>query len=87
MSRVPDIEYSALQMLIEGEQRSPARGFELWLVGLNPGVLEVVRSAGLAERLGRERMLFNARAAIARYEALRATAGGDAAEAPLASPA
>jgi anti-anti-sigma regulatory factor len=71
MSRVPDIEYSALQMLMEGEQRGPARGFEFWLVGLNPGVLEVVRRAGLAERLGRERMLFNARAAIERYQALQ----------------
>jgi len=38
-------------------------------VGLNPGVLEVVRRAGLAERLGRERLLFNARVAIERYEA------------------
>ncbi len=72
MSRVPDIEYSALQMLIEGERRASERGFELWVVGLNPGVLEMVRSAGLAERLGRERMLFNARAAIARYQSLQA---------------
>jgi MFS superfamily sulfate permease-like transporter len=72
MSRVPDIEYSALQMLIEGERRAPARGFELWVVGLNPGVLEAVRRAGLSERLGRERMLFNARAAIARYQSLQA---------------
>jgi len=71
MSRVPDIEYSALQMLMEGEQRAPARGYELWLVALNPGVLEVVRRAGLAERLGRERLLFNARVAIARYQALQ----------------
>jgi high affinity sulfate transporter 1 len=71
MSRVPDIEYSALQMLIEGERRAPARGQELWLVGLNPGVLEVVRRSGLAERLGRERMLFNARAAIRRYQTLQ----------------
>ena len=71
MSRVPDIEYSALQMLMEGEQGAPARGFEFWLVGLNPGVLEVVRRAGLAERLGRERMLFNARTAIERYQALQ----------------
>jgi MFS superfamily sulfate permease-like transporter len=71
MSRVPDIEYSALQMLMEGEQRAPARGFELWLVGLNPGVLEVVRRSGLADRLGRQRMLFNARAAIARFQALQ----------------
>ena len=78
MSRVPDIEYSALQALMEGEQRATERGAVVWLVGLNPGVLEVVRNAGLDERLGRERMLFNARAAIERYQALPATAGGAA---------
>jgi hypothetical protein len=33
-----------------------------------------VRNAGLDERLGRERLLFNARAAISRYEALQAGA-------------
>ena len=74
MSRVPDIEYSALQALMEGEKRATERGAVVWLVGLNPGVLEVVRNAGLDERLGRERMLFNARAAIERYQALQATA-------------
>jgi len=74
MSRVPDIEYSALQMLMEREERATGRGAVLWLVGLNPGVLEVVRNAGLAERLGRERLLFNARAAIERYLALPAAA-------------
>ena len=67
MSRVPDIEYSALQMLIEGEQRATEHGATLWLAGLNPGVLEVVRRSGLADRLGRERLLFNARAAIERF--------------------
>lgn len=72
LSRVPDIEYSALEMLAERERRASERGDTVWLVGMNPGVLEVVRKAGLAERLGRERMLFNARAAIARYQALRA---------------
>jgi MFS superfamily sulfate permease-like transporter len=70
MSRVPDIEYSALQMLMEGDRRAAERGFEFWLVALNPPVLEMVRRAGLADHLGRERMLFNARAAIARYQAL-----------------
>jgi SulP family sulfate permease len=74
MSRVPDIEYSALQALMEGEERATERGAIVWLVGLNPGVLEVVRNSGLAERLGRERMLFNARAAIERYQAVQATA-------------
>ena len=71
MSRVPDLEYSALQSLIEGETRLTESGVEVWLVGLNPGVLEMVRHSGLADRLGRERMLFNARAAIERYRELQ----------------
>ena len=69
MSGVPDIEYSALQMLIEGEHRIAERGMTLWLAGLNPAVLETVRHSGLADRLGRERMLFNAFQAIERYQA------------------
>jgi len=71
---VPDIEYSALQMLMEGEARFAERGVTLWLAALNPGVLEVVRKAGLSERLGRDRLLFNARAAIERFQALQAGA-------------
>jgi len=76
MSRVPDIEYSALQMLIERDNRATERGAVVWLVGLNPDALEVVRKAGLDRQLGRERMLFNARAAIEHYQALQANAGG-----------
>jgi SulP family sulfate permease len=70
MSRVPDIEYSALLALMEGEKRATESGVVVWLAGLNPGVLEVARRAGLDQRLGRERMLFNARAVIERYQAL-----------------
>ncbi len=68
LSGVTDIEYSALQMLIESEQRAAEAGIERWLVGLNPGVLEVVRHAGFDQRLGRERMLFDAHKAIERYQ-------------------
>jgi len=75
MSRVPDIEYSALQMLIEGEKRASEEGATVWLVGLNPGVLEVIRNAGLDKRLGPDRLLFNAREAIERYQALYLGAG------------
>jgi hypothetical protein len=57
-------------MLIEAEHNAPTRGYELWLVGCNPGVLEVVRRSGLAERLGRDRLLFNAREAIRRHHEL-----------------
>ena len=73
MSRVPDIEYSALQMLIDGELHSSEHGTSLWLAGLNPGVLGVVRRTALAERLGRERMLFNTRAAIERFQTLKSS--------------
>jgi len=73
MSRVPDIEYSALQALMEGEKRATERGVVVWLAAFNPGTLEVVRRAGFDKRLGPDRMLFNARAAIARFQAM---AGG-----------
>ncbi len=71
MSRVPDFEYSALQMLIEGEKRTSERGMQLWLAALNPGVLKVVRQSGLAGRLGRERLLFNARSAIEQFQRIQ----------------
>ena len=71
MSRVSDVEYSALQVLIEGDKRAQDRGVTVWLAGLNPGVLEVVRNAGFDQRLGRERMFFNARAALKRYQELQ----------------
>jgi high affinity sulfate transporter 1 len=82
LSRVPDLEYSALQTLMEGERRATEAGTVFWLAGLNPNVLEMVRHAGLDQRLGRERMLFNARAAIERYQAMQAAG---AATTPAAS--
>ena len=71
MSRTPDLEYSALQTLIEHEQRATEGGTLVWIVDLNPAVLEMVRNSSLHDRLGRERMLFNAREAIRRYEAIQ----------------
>jgi high affinity sulfate transporter 1 len=76
MSRVPDLEYSALRMLMDGDKRAADRGAVFWLVALNPGVLEVVRNAGFDRQLGPGRLLFNARAAIERYQAMQASAGG-----------
>src|SRR5262249_42572295 len=59
MSRVFDLEYTALKMLVNAEQRLREGGIELWLVGLNPGVLAMVNRTPLAATLGRERMHFN----------------------------
>jgi len=75
MSRVTDIEYSALQALLEGERRAAERGITLWIAGLNPGALEVARRSELADRLGPERLLFNARAAIEKYQRMREDEG------------
>lgn len=66
-SRGPDVEYSALQMIMEGEKRAKEQNATVWLAGLNPSVLDVVRRAKLDARLGRERMLFNAEVAIEQY--------------------
>jgi high affinity sulfate transporter 1 len=74
LSRVPDLEYTALKMLIDGEQRMRESGIEVWLVGLNPGVLAMVRRSALAAALGRERMHFNLARAVEAYQARRVTA-------------
>jgi hypothetical protein len=39
---------------------------------MNPAVLEIVRRAGLDRQLGPDRMLFNTRVAIERYQAMGA---------------
>jgi MFS superfamily sulfate permease-like transporter len=75
MSRVIDIEYSALQALIESEKRATADGAVVWMAALNPSVLEVARRSGLAQQLGPDRLLFNARAVIERYQAMQAGNG------------
>jgi hypothetical protein len=60
-------------MLIEGEKRERERGVMLWLVGLNPTVLQVVQRSSLAETLGRERMHFTLEVATEKYLASVAT--------------
>jgi len=72
LDAVPDLEYTALKMLSEAEERQRERGVEMWLVGLNPEVLQVVQRAPLGARLGRERMLFNLETAVAKYLARHA---------------
>jgi sulfate permease, SulP family len=67
LSGVFDLEYTALKMLIEGEKRHRETGVWLWLVGLNPQVLAMVRRSSLGETLGRERMHFTLEVAIDKY--------------------
>jgi SulP family sulfate permease len=69
LSGVPDLEYTALKMLIEGERRQREGGVAVWLVGLNPEVLRVVQRSPLGETLGSDRMFFNLELAVDRYGA------------------
>jgi len=64
---VPDLEYTALKMLIEAEKQERQRGVSVWLVGLNPDVLSVIKRSPLGDILGRERMHFNLELAVAKY--------------------
>jgi SulP family sulfate permease len=67
LSRVFDIEYSALQMMMAGERRYADEGVTVWLAVLNPDVLRYIEASGFADRLGERRLFPNARAAIRRF--------------------
>jgi len=75
---VPDLEYTALKMMIEGENRQRERGVRLWLVGMNPRVLSVVQRSQLGQALGRDAMLYNLEIAVAKYLGTDAPAGAGA---------
>ena len=67
LSAVLDIEYTALRMFIEGEKRQREQGRRLWLVGMNPNVLEMVQKSPLGEALGRDCMHFNLEIVVAEF--------------------
>ncbi|SAL36954.1 sulfate transporter [Caballeronia arvi] len=67
LSRVFDVEYTALKMLSEADARLAANGTTLWLAGLNPGVLEAVRRAPLGQALGEARMFYNLEHVVEKY--------------------
>ena len=73
-SAIIDIEYTALKMLAEAEERLERDGIMLWLAALNPNVFGAVSRSKLGEKLGRERMFFNLHAAVERYEQTRIAA-------------
>lgn len=67
LSQVYDLEYTALKMLIEAEERHHNNGVALCLAGLNPRTLEMVRKSSLGPTLGNKRMCFNVNQAVSRY--------------------
>jgi MFS superfamily sulfate permease-like transporter len=82
-SAIIDIEYTALKMLSEADEKLQRAGVDLWLVALNPRVLDVVNRSSVGQRFGRARMFFNLTAAVDRYT----TGAGARAAASGVSPA
>jgi sulfate permease, SulP family len=74
-SAVIDIEYTALKMLTEAEEKLRRDGITLWLVALNPDVLAVIKRSRIGDTLGRERMHFNLQVAVDKYATGRVLAG------------
>lgn len=70
LSGVPDLEYTALKLLTQAQKAQQALGVSVWLVGLNPQVLNVVHRSPLGETLGRDGMFFNLEMAVTRYQQL-----------------
>jgi sulfate permease, SulP family len=67
-SAIPDFEYTALQALIEAEEKLREGGVTLWLTALNPAALNVIKRSPLGQALATERMFFNLRDAVAAFE-------------------
>jgi len=80
LSAVFDLEYSALMALVEAEKRLTEAGISVWLVGLSPGVLEVIQRSPLGKTLGHERMHFNLEIVVREY--LRSAGGEPLSEMP-----
>lgn len=66
-SAVPNIEYTALKLLSDFEEKRHEAGITLWLAALNPKVLEVVKRSLVFTTLGYERMFFNVEQAVEAY--------------------
>jgi high affinity sulfate transporter 1 len=72
LGAVPDIEYTALQMLTDAEEkRRQQEGMILWLAHLNPEVLKVIRRSSLGKTLGDERLFFNVEQAVEQFERIK----------------
>jgi anti-anti-sigma factor len=76
LSGVPDLEYTALKMLTEAARRHEQNGIAVWLVGLNPQVLNMVQRSPLGEMLGRDGLQFNLETTVAKYASKGGLASG-----------
>jgi MFS superfamily sulfate permease-like transporter len=67
-SGVLDMEYTALKMFARVAERQSQNGIQLWLIGMNPGVLAIVQRSPLGQMLRHEAMHFNLEIAVAHFK-------------------
>jgi len=67
MRAVPELEFTALRALTNGEEKLREAGTLLWLVGMNNDVFTLVQNSQLGERLGQDRMFFTLEQAVEKY--------------------
>lgn len=66
-SSLIDIEYTALKMLTDAEERLREQGIVVWLVAMNRDVYRMVKGSPLGEVLGEDRMILNRQTAVEKY--------------------
>ncbi len=72
-SSIIDIEYTALKMLADAEDKLQRNSTTLWLAALNPAVLNTVLRSRIGQILGHHRMFSNVESAVERYAQLQST--------------
>ena len=87
-SAVIDVEYTAIKVLEQLDDKLRRNGCELWFTGMTQGVFEVIERSGIGAKIGHERMFLNLQAAVEAYErrggheAIEERAAGQGREAP-----
>jgi sulfate permease, SulP family len=72
---VIDVEYTAIRVLEQLDEKLRRSGCELWWAGMTRGVFEVVERSGIGALIGHERMFLNLQAAVESYELSRSDPG------------
>jgi len=65
---VIDVEYTAIKVLEQLDDKLRRHGCELWLAGMTRGVFDVVERSGIGAQIGHQRMFLNLQAAVEAYE-------------------
>ena len=67
-SAVIDVEYTAIEVLEQLDDKLRRNGCQLWLADMTRSVFDVVERSGIGAQIGHQRMFLNLQAAVEAYE-------------------